>query len=246
MKAVDLKAVQFLLYKFAYLVMDFPEIKAIDINPYGVDHTGGVVLDAKVVLEEKYREKEPVPYSHMVISPYPKKYIKSITLKNGQPAMLRPIKPEDEALEAEMIDNFSEQTFRFRFFENRRRVTHQMLVRYTHIDYDREIAIVAIVEDEGKEKMAGVVRIIADADNEKAEYAIAIADPWHNQGLGNELTNHIIDIAQRRNIHVLSATLLKENRKMLHMFEKRGFVKVDSDEDCFYMEKDLWGEEVYS
>jgi acetyltransferase len=230
-KGVDLDAIQFLLYKFAYLVADFPEIKEIDINPYSVDEHGGVVLDANVILDGKIKG-EVKPYSHLVISPYPKEYIKEGKLKNGKNVLLRPIKPEDEPLEAELFTNLSKETQRFRFFGQIKDITHELLVRYTQIDYDREIAIIAELEESGKKKMAGVVRLIEDPFEGKAEFAIVVADPWHGQGLGNLLTDFILEIAKKRGIKKIFAKFLPDNVIVQHIFEKRGFVI--SKEDKIY------------
>ncbi|MCK5282422.1 MAG: bifunctional acetate--CoA ligase family protein/GNAT family N-acetyltransferase [Nanoarchaeota archaeon] len=233
MKGVDVSSIQFLLYKFAYLVMDFPEIKEIDINPFGVDENGGVVLDAKVILDEEVIGKKVKPYSHMVISPYPKEYITGFRMKNGKEAVLRPIRPEDEPLEGEMFTTFSERTQRFRFFQLIKDITHELLIRYTQIDYDREIAIIAEVEEESKKKMAGVVRLIADSYNETAEFAIVVGDPWHNQGLGNKFTDYILEIAKQRGIKKVYANVLRENNIMLNMFRKRGFKITESEDSCY-------------
>ncbi|MBU1855007.1 MAG: bifunctional acetate--CoA ligase family protein/GNAT family N-acetyltransferase, partial [Nanoarchaeota archaeon] len=236
-KGVDLKAIQFLLYKFAYLVMDFPEIKEIDINPFSVDEKGGTVLDAKVILDKKTKSKQK-PYSHLVISPYPKEYVTKYKMKNKKIATLRPIRPEDEPLEAKMFKEFSEETQRFRFFQMIKDISHELLVRYTQNDYDREIAIVAEIKEKGEKKMAGVVRLIADPYNDTAEFAIVIADPWQNQGLGNKFTDYILEIAKKRAIKKVYANILPDNHIMLHMFEKRGFKIIKSD-DIFYAEYDL-------
>ncbi|MDP8211120.1 MAG: acetate--CoA ligase family protein, partial [Candidatus Stygibacter australis] len=169
MPGADIPAIQFLLYKFSYLLMDFPQIKEIDINPYGVDERGGIVLDAKVILDDSVEVDPNNPYKHLVISPYPSHYIKDIKLDTGLAVTLRPIRPEDEFLEKEMFSNFSERTQRFRFFQLIKDISHEQLIRYTQIDYDREIAIIAEVSDEGRHKMAGVARLIADQYNETAE-----------------------------------------------------------------------------
>jgi acetyltransferase len=221
--AVDVAAIQFLLYKFAYLVMDFPEISEMDINPFVVDEHGGVVLNAKIVLDEKAAVKAAKPYSHMVICPYPSEYETSVQMKNGQPALLRPIRPEDEPLEAEMFETFSEETKHFRFFGPIKETSHEMLIRYTQIDYDREIAIIAELTEAGQKRMAGVVRLIADPYNETAEYAIVLGDPWQGQGLGSAMTRHILEIAINRGIKKVYAYLLPDNATMLRLFKKFGF-----------------------
>ncbi|MBN2101838.1 MAG: bifunctional acetate--CoA ligase family protein/GNAT family N-acetyltransferase [Candidatus Aenigmarchaeota archaeon] len=238
MKGVDIPSIQFLLYKFAYLLSDFPEIEDIDINPFGVDENGGIVLDAKVILDKKTMGRTVKPYSHMVISPYPKEYVTPFTMKNGKEVLLRPIRPEDEPMEAEMFTKFSEETQRFRFFTLIKDITHELLVRYTQIDYDREIAIIAEAEERNKKKMAGVVRLIADPYNETGEFAIVVADPWQNQGLGNKFTDYILEIAKLRGINKVYADFLRDNNVMRHMFEKRGF-RITTEKDISHAELEL-------
>ncbi|MDP8200951.1 MAG: bifunctional acetate--CoA ligase family protein/GNAT family N-acetyltransferase [Candidatus Tenebribacter burtonii] len=235
MPGADIQAIQFLLYKFAYLLMDFPQINEIDINPFGVDERGGVVLDAKVLLDKDVKQEDLNSNKHLVISPYPSEYTTDFTLNNGKKVILRAIKPEDELMEKEMFSNFSERTQRFRFFQLIKDISHDQLIRYTQIDYDREIAIIAEVEDEGKKKMAGVVRLIADQYNEIAEYAIVIADPWQHQGLGNKFTDYIHDIAKTRGIKKICANVLVTNHIMQHMFKSRGY-KMERIEDSYYAE----------
>ncbi len=227
MPGVDIQAIQFLLYKFAYLVADFPEIKEIDINPFAVDKNGGVVLDAKVVLDNAVAGKEAVPYSHLVISPYPKEYTSRFTLKNGEKVVLRPIKPEDEPMEAEMFATFSKETQRHRFFGLIKDITHDLLIRYTQIDYDREIAIIAELKAgraKGKKKMIGVVRLITDPDGEEAEFALVVGDPWQFQGLGNKFMDIIIKIAKERKIKRLWAKFLPNNKMIKSILSKRKFI----------------------
>ncbi|MFH1006536.1 MAG: bifunctional acetate--CoA ligase family protein/GNAT family N-acetyltransferase [Candidatus Latescibacterota bacterium] len=238
MKGCDIPAIQFVLYKFAYLVMDFPEIKEIDINPFAVDEKGGIVLDAKVILDEKVAKRGIKPYSHMVICPYPEEYITEFKMRDGRTAILRPIRPEDEALEREMFTNFSERTQHFRFFQLIKNITHELLVRYTQIDYDREIAIIAEIEEDNRKKMAGVVRLIADPLNDTAEFAIVVADPWQELGLGGKFTDYILDIARTRGIRTVFAEFMIENFIMRHMFQKRGF-KITGKENVYHAELEL-------
>jgi len=237
MERVDLKSIQFLLYKLAYLVSDFPEIKEIDINPFSVDKDGGIVLDAKIILDKK-GAKQKKPYSHLVISPYPKEYIKTFKTEKGKKIKLRPIKPEDEPLEAEMFRNFSKETERFRFFRTIKEITHELLIRYTQIDYDREIAIIAETEEGGKKKMTGVVRLIEDPYRNNAEFAIVVADPWQKQGIGNKLTDYILEIAKDRGIKKIYAEFLKDNYIMKKMLEERGF-EITDKEDIYHAELKL-------
>lgn len=241
---VDMEKVQFLLVKFSYLLMDLPEIKEVDINPYAIDENGGLALDAHIVLDEDYVADPRRPYDHLVICPYPTQYRKEITLKNGQKAILRPIRPEDEPMEAAMFDYVSKQSIYFRFFSHSFDVSHKSLTRFTQIDYDREMAIIALIEEDGEQKMAGVVRVIHDAWNETAEYAILVADPWQNQGLGTALTDFILSITKERGIQKLYAEVLHLNEVMSHVLRKRGFQVVERSPEGVRLELDLVEEEI--
>jgi acetyltransferase len=223
MPGVDIQAIQFLLYKFSYLVVDFPEIKEIDINPFAVDEHGGIVLDAKVILDRKVMESEVKPYSHLIISPYPKEYMAKFKMDGGKTAEIRPIRPEDEPLEAEMFKTFSKETQRQRFFGMVGEVSHDLLQRYTQIDYDREIALIALVREGKEKKMAGVVRLIADPYNEAAEFAVVVGDPWQGRGLGGKFTHYILEIARQRGIKRVHAKFLRDNAAIKRIFEKEGF-----------------------
>src|SRR3989339_303920 len=229
MPGVDIAAIQFLLYKFAYLVADFPEIKELDINPFAIDEHGGIVLDAKVILDKDVINKKIKPYSHLVISPYPKEYMTRFKMKDGRKVVLRPIRPEDEPMEAEMFRHFSDETERHRFFHRIGDITHDLLQRYTQVDYDREIAIIAEFTENKEKKMLGVVRLIADPYGETAEFAIVVADPWQKQGLGNKFTDYILGIARERGIKKVYANFLKDNPPMIRIFEKRGFTIIYKD-----------------
>jgi acetyltransferase len=243
MKGADIEAIQFLLYKFAYLVMDFPQIKEIDINPFVVDHTGGVVLDAKIVLDESVDPSRVKDYSHLVISPFPRELNQEWTMRDGTRVLIRPIKPEDESMEKELFSRISKQTEYFRFFGYLGHVDHDMLTRFTQIDYDREIALIAKVVKDGKKSMAGVVRLVSDANNETAEFAILVEDSWQGQGLGNKFMDVILKIAEDRKIRKVYATVLNANVVMLHMFRKRGFKISPEDEMTSYAEKIIYAEE---
>ncbi len=233
---VDLQDLQFLLMKFSYLVMDFPEIKEIDINPYVVDSAGGMVLDSHIVLEKLPAKQGHFTYDHLAISPYPGQYTKEVLMKNGEVALFRPIRPEDEPLEAEMFEKLSRESIYFRFFGYVPKMSHKFLVRFTHIDYDRELAIVAEVEEQGRKMLAGVVRLVNDYSNDSAEFAIIVADPWHGQGLGGKLMDFMIGIAKERGLERIHAEALMSNEVMLKMFERRGFQVVKRDSTSYQVE----------
>ena len=244
MPKMDIRAIQFMLYKFAYLVMDCPQIKEIDINPFVVDEDGGIVLDAYVILDKGFRLNPERPYAHLVISPYPRQYEQLFKLQSGKEVLLRPIRPDDEPMEEEMIASFSRQTQYFRFFGFLGNISKELLIRSTQIDYDREIAIIAEVQEEGKKMMAAEVRLLADADNERAEFAIVVADAWQGLGLGRKMMDYIMEIAVKRGIRMIHATVLRENNRMVQMFRQRGFSLKLEKFTTYYAELELEKEDV--
>jgi acetyltransferase len=139
--------------------------------------------------------------------------------------LLRPIKPEDEPLENELWKTFSDETQRFRFFSPMRTWSHATLVRYTNIDYDREIAIIAELTEEGKRKMIGVVRMILDPpDFKTAEIAIVVGDPWQGHGLGSKMMDCIIEIAKDMNLESVYGLILRDNSRAIDLFKEKGFL----------------------
>ncbi|NND04774.1 MAG: GNAT family N-acetyltransferase [Saprospiraceae bacterium] len=235
--SIDMDALHFILYKLAYLVMDFPEIKTIDINPLAADKDGCIALDAMITIYDKHIT--PHSKNRLAILPYPSHYEKTVGLKDGTEVCLRPIRPEDEPLEADLFERLSKETIYFRFFGYAPDVDHSALSRFTHIDYDREMAIVAEIREGQKPKLIGVVRMISDAWKERAEYAIVLADTWHGKGLGSILTDYIIDIAKEKGISVLEADVLAGNQAMIRLFKRRGFQFTQTDATEWHVELDL-------
>lgn len=236
---VNVEEVANMLVNFSYLVMDFPEIVEMDINPFVFDEEGGLVLDGHVVLDKYHPRDMGKEYKHMVISPYPEKYVKQLRMKTGQEITLRPIRPEDEPLQREMLSNLSDSALHFRFFGSVPKITHELLARFTQIDYDREISIIAEAEVDGKKKMVGSCQLMADAWGESAEFSVVVSDDWQNQELGSELTDYALEIARERGIKTIYAVALKNNLKMVNMFEQRGFKITKEDMDMVKAELDI-------
>jgi len=119
-----------------------------------------------------------------------------------------------------------------RFFQLIKDITHELMIRFTQIDYDREIAIIGELRAPDGSKMVGVARLIADAYNESAEFAIVVADPWQNQGLGSKLTDFVLKLARKRGLKKIFAEMLSENTAMIHILEKRGFATTYGGGNC--------------
>lgn len=137
--------------------------------------------------------------------------------------LLRPIKPEDEPLWLEMFQNFSEESIRFRFFQIIKDTPHEVRVRYCNIDYDREIAIVAELNEIGQRKILGVVRVSLEPDRKNGEIAFIVADPWQGLGLGTKMVDHAIDVCKDMKIEKIYAIMLSDNHRAINLTKKMGF-----------------------
>jgi acetyltransferase len=222
-----------IIIRFSQLVGDFPEIKKIDINPIIVKDNKAFVVDAQIVLDLNrfLRQGAEHPENH-VIAPYPIKYVTKRTLKNGVKLTLRPIKPEDENRFNALFKSLSVQSVRFRFFETIKELSHDTLSRYCNLDYDREIAIVAELDDRS---LIGVVRLILDAERKKGEFAVMVSDSWHGLGLGSKLMDYIIDIGKDLKLESIYSDVSPENTKMLNLCSNKGFMAKSEDEYSIFM-----------
>ena len=172
---VEIKKVIETLLLFSKLLVDFPQIKEISINPLLVSEKEAYILDAHIAINKDEVCKKFDPHEHMLISPYPKKYETIWSLKGGEEVLLRPIKPEDEPLWLDMFRGFSEESIRYRFFEILRDTPHEVVVRYCNIDYDREIAIVAELVKSPQRKILGVARASIESDGKTFPPAVLVS-----------------------------------------------------------------------
>jgi acetyltransferase len=231
-------AIEETLVKLSQLVIDFPEVKEINVDPVLFEEKGIFAAGASIAIDRDRMMREAADHhEHLAVSPYPKKYITVRTLKNGLRVKLRPIKPEDEKRFNELFRSLSKESVRFRFFQIIRELTHDTLARYCNLDYDREIAIVAELED-GK-KIIGVVTIIPDFAGKTGEFAIMVGDMWHGLGLGSKLMDVISDIAKDLKLERMSGYVDRTNTKMINMCTKKGFAIEPIDEDTIDMSKNL-------
>jgi acetyltransferase len=214
------------LIRFSYLTTDYPEIKELDINPLLVTPNEVIALDARIVIDNTIIENPLKPYEHLALYPYPEKWVTKKTLTDGTEIILRPIKPEDEPLWFDLLSSCTKESLysRFRYFFKWN--THEVASRYCYIDYDREIAIVAEIKEQGKRRLLGVGRLISDPNHETVEYAILITDKWQNREIGSLLTDYCIDIASQWNLKRIYAQTTTDNTRMISVFKKRNFTIV--------------------
>ncbi len=222
---VDMVALEQALVKMSYLLVDFPEILEMDINPLQVRPNGICALDARIVIEPKDVRKISLPGSHLMISMYPSKYRWDVST-GDEDIVIRAIRPEDEQLWADMIESLSPETAEYRFFGPIQEVTKSMLVRYCHIDYDREIALAAIREPKGRKKklMIGIARLTIETANvEEGEFAIVMRDAYQRKGIGSKLMDALIQAARDRHVREIRGHVLAANPGMRHFAEDLGF-----------------------
>jgi len=219
--AMNLDKLKETLIRLSYLVADYPRIVELDINPLLVSPDAVVALDARIVTDGA--QKDAAPYSHLALRPYPEEYVRSAALPDGTPVLLRPIKPEDEPMWLELLGSCSRESIyqRFRYFFHWD--SHDVATRYCFIDYDREIGIVAELNDGDRRRLLGVGRLVADPDHENVEYAVLVTDDWQNRGLGSLLTDYCIEIARHWNLGRIVAQTTQDNPRMINVFRKRGF-----------------------
>lgn len=219
----NLELLERTILMFSQLLVDFPQIKEIDINPLLLNERDIHVLDARVLVDRERTIHEPNPHAHLVISPYPKKYETHWRMRNGEEVLLRPIKPEDEPLWLEMFKGFSEESIRYRFFEIIKDTPHEVRVRYCNIDYDREIAIVVELNRGGARRILGVGRLSLEPDGKSGELAFIVTDEFQGVGLGTKLVDHVLDVAVDMGVERIYAVMLSDNYRAISLTKRMGF-----------------------
>jgi acetyltransferase len=240
MPPANIKLLEETMVRFAQMLIDFPQIKEVDINPLFINENEAFALDARIVIDKEKVNKKFKPHEHLVISPYPKRYERVWTMRDGRNVLLRPIKPEDEPMWLEMFQNFSEESIRYRFFNIIKDTPHEVRVRYCNIDYDRELGLVAELQN-GKRQILGVVRIIVEADGKNGEIAFIVADPWQNLGLGSKMVDYVIEISKDKGLETIYALMLKDNYRAIRLLRKMGFT-IQHTEDVTKASLDLTSE----
>jgi acetyltransferase len=218
--AVHRGALREVLLRVSEIACEIPEVDELDINPLVADERGAIALDARVVLRAV-----PVPrerYAHLAIHPYPTDLVSTLVV-DGVELVLRPIRPEDAQLELEFVEAMSPESRRMRFQSGLRTLSPAMLARFTQIDYDREMALVATIGTGEEERQVAVARYVALADAQSCEYAVVVADDWHGRGLGRVMMERIIAVARRAGLRTMSGWVVTGNTGMLRLCRKLGF-----------------------
>ena len=237
--AADFDALVQVLLRVSEMVCELPWIKELDINPLLVDESGALALDARIVIAPRAPSADR--YAHMAIHPYPAYLVTTWQLPDGTDVIIRPIRPEDAELTQTFVRALSEETKYFRYMDAVRELSQAMLVRFTQIDYDREMALLAVARMDGKEVELGVARFAINPDGESCEFAVVVNDQWQKQGIGHKLMGVLMDVARAKGMRVMDGEVLKSNRRMLKLAEGLGF-KIEAhpeDDSVRYISRKL-------
>lgn len=179
-----------------------------------------------IVLHPPQTPEDQLPQS--AIRPYPIHYVSNWTLKDGTQVKIRPIRPEDEPLSVKFHETLSEESVYLRYFhliKLQTRVAHDRLARLCFIDYNCEMALIALAKDPqtNEPKMIAVARLSKLHGTDEAEFSMLISDRYQCKGLGTELLRRLLEVGKDEKLHYITAEILSENRAMQRVCEKVGF-----------------------
>jgi len=232
-KPVDINALEALLVRFSQFVVEQRWIKEIDINPLLASPDRLIALDARIVVYPQTTRKEEIP--RLAIRPYPQRYVRPGTMKNGGEVLVRPIRPEDEPLLIRLHQALSERTVYLRYFQPLKlsqRTAHERLQRICFIDYDREMALAAEhKKEDGEPEIIAIGRLSQLRGRDEGEMAVLVDDRFQHQGLGTMLYERLIEVARDEHLAAVVSTILSENREMQAICKKLGFyLQADLDD----------------
>jgi acetyltransferase len=222
--AVDEDAICRMLIQLAHLAADLPELTDLDINPFLADSDGIIVLDARI------RIAEAAGGEHLAIRPYPKELEQAIDWHDGE-LLLRPIRPEDARPYATFFDALDRKDVRYRMFIGMRELQPSQLARMTQIDYDRELAFLAIRPlADGTHEILAEARVVFDPDNQEAEFALIVRSDLKDRGLGEIMMKKLIGCCRQRGTVRIAGEAMSDNQRMLKLARRLGFTVARLDD----------------
>ncbi|MBD8164232.1 bifunctional acetate--CoA ligase family protein/GNAT family N-acetyltransferase [Erwinia persicina] len=216
---LDIVGLSQVLVQVSNLIVDCPQIVRLDIHPLLASHEDFTLLDVTLQLAEFHGDAE----ARLAIRPYPHELEEAVQLKNGQLCLFRPILPEDEPLLQQFIAQVTKEDLYYRYFSEINEFTHDDLANMTQIDYDREMAIVAVRQHKGQDEIIGVTRAISDADNIDAEFSVLVRSDLKGLGLGRRLLEKMIIYTRQHGLQQLNGITMPNNRGMVTLARKLGF-----------------------
>lgn len=236
--AADREALEQILLRVSEMVCALPQLREMDINPVIVDANGALVVDARIVLDQA--PAEPGNYQHLAILPYPSDRETEWPMRDGSRYVVRPLHPHDADMLQALVRGLSQESRYFRFVSSMRELSDRMLARFTLIDYEREMALVAIYpqrtpNEDGSftetERIIGVSRYVTNPDKSTCEFSLLIADEFAGQGLGSRMMLSIIEVARSKGLSWIEGLVLTKNTPMLKLMRSLDFEVKAYDED---------------
>ncbi len=232
--AVDMESLEQVLLRVSEMVCALPQLREMDINPLIVDEKGVVAVDARVVVESMPQAGSgpATNYGHLAILPYPIRHEQMWPLRGGGMVQVRPVRPEDAQMLQRLVQELSPESRYFRFASAFKELPPSMLSRFTLIDYDREMALVAVLKeriaaDDGElretERIVGVSRYITNPDQTSCEFSLLVADDFNGRGLGSRLMESIVEAAREKGLSEIEGFVLANNAGMLKLMRSLGF-----------------------
>jgi acetyltransferase len=229
MPPADMEALLNVLISVSEMTCELPWLKEMDINPLLLDEKGAIVVDARVVVD--FHSATAERYAHMAIHPYPSHLESRWQLPDATDVVIRPIRPEDAQMEQSFVRGLSCDTKYSRFMGALEELTPAMLVCFTQIDYDREMALMAVTEINGKEVELGIARYVTNPDAESCEFALVVSDQWQHKGIGHKLMTSLMDVARSKGLKRMEGEVLTTNQNMLLLVRSLGFSVAPSLDD---------------
>ena len=235
----NVTAVEQILLRVSEMVCELPQLREMDINPIIVDEHGAVAVDARIVIDQAASSARN--YNHLAILPYPAHHEQVWPLRGGGQYTIRPIRPDDADMLQAFVKGMKPESRYFRFVSSLTELPPGMLSRFTLIDYDREMALVATHEireaqADGSvtvtQRIVGVSRYVTNVDGKTCEFALAVADDFGGKGLGSRLMLSIMDVAREKGLSEIEGLVLVNNPNMLRLMRSLGYTVKPYAEDA--------------
>ena len=239
--AVDMDALEHVLLRVSEMVCELPQLREMDINPIIIDASGAVAVDARILIQTAPQANSAGGrYNHLAILPYPAQYEQTWPLKGGGQYIIRPVHPDDATMLQDLVRGLSNESRYFRFVSSMPELPPALLSRFTLIDYDREMALVAVYQDRSTlpngdvkvtERIIGVSRYITNPDSASCEFSLVVADDFGGRGLGSRLMLSIMEVAREKGLEEIDGLVLANNTGMLKLMRSLGFTVKPFAED---------------
>ena len=148
-------------------------------------------------------------------------YKSTLLLKNGNTIEFRPLLPSDEFAYRNFFYSLQEETIYFRFFYKMKLFSHEVVQeQWASVDYRKNMSIIGLMQKGGHKEIMAIGSYAMDDEN-RAEVAFVVREDFHNMGIASYLLEFLERIAKENSFKGFTATVLKENAAMIHVFKER-------------------------